>query len=137
MEGGKLAGFGLAGGEPVLDRSTLNSIRDLGRADGPDVIEELCSMYLSDVAARVAAARRAAAAGEPHEVARLAHAVKGAAGSFGARRVSAVAARLEEVAGGAGSLGEVVRELEVELDRCRELVEEEVLASPPPASPRT
>lgn len=112
--------------EAVLDMSTLDSVRNLGPLAGPNPVEELCALYLEDMADRVASARRAAEAGESAEVVRQAHAIKGAAGNFGANRMYVVARHLQEIAGTEEAQA-VARELERELEEVRAVIEGEVL----------
>lgn len=84
-------------------------------------------MYVDDMSSRVSAARAAADTGDPSELERHAHAIKGAAGSFGAMRMFVVATRLEEVAVRGGAAKAVVAELEAEFSRVRGFVEGELL----------
>jgi HPt (histidine-containing phosphotransfer) domain-containing protein len=110
----------------VLDMSTLESIRGLGPPGAPDPVIELCSMFVLDMEQRIAVARKAAESGESGEVTRQAHAIKGAAGNFGARRMYAVAKRLQEEAA-TDRAPAIVVELEAEFALLRELVERDLL----------
>jgi HPt (histidine-containing phosphotransfer) domain-containing protein len=127
-------GFGGVSGEPpadavVLDMAVLDSIRGLGSPEQPDPVSELCAIFFDDMATRIGRIRRAISVGDVEDLVNQAHAIKGAAGNFGARRVAAVAQRLEieaETEGG-GASAELAAELAAELDRVRELVNDEVL----------
>lgn len=56
---------------------------------------ELLALYLLTIADRVVIAEAALADGDWHELARLAHLIRGASGHVGARQLSATAAQVE------------------------------------------
>lgn len=110
----------------VLDTSILESIRGLGPPGGPDPVVELCSMFVLDMEQRIEVVRKAADTGDSAEVVRQAHAIKGAAGNFGAHRMYAVAKRLQTEAV-SDVAPAIVVELEVEFELLREVVERDLL----------
>ncbi len=107
--------------DPVLDDSLLAS---LGAGASPELRRELRDLYLRDATVRVDRLRVAVADNDAREVGRLAHALKGASSSVGARRLSRRAALLEKVdAETLPSLGALlVAELDRDLAAVRELM---------------
>ena len=89
---------------PLLDRSTLAGLRELGAAE----FENLVRLFLTDGAARVAALREAAGKGDAHAIAELAHSLKGSSGTFGATALADSCAELEAAAS-AGDLATAPR----------------------------
>jgi PAS domain S-box-containing protein len=75
------------GGEPLVDREILDEL--LGD-------EGLMDLFMSETSAQLDALNEAADAGDAAEVERLAHTIKGAAGTVGASRLAALAAELEQ-----------------------------------------
>ena len=92
-------------GEPAIDRTVLDQLReDLG----PDHLPVAIDIFLKDLRARVAVLRTE---GQSAAVLRKeAHAIKGAAATFGLVRLAARAAELESAArhGEAGRFGALV-----------------------------
>jgi HPt (histidine-containing phosphotransfer) domain-containing protein len=79
-----------------MDRGFLAALaKDVG---GEDIVEEICDLFLSDVDARVASMRSAAAEGDLETLRTAAHQLKGSASNIGAIAVSGAAAELEQLA---------------------------------------
>lgn len=112
---------------PSLDRSVLDSLRTLVGPGASDPAAELCAVFFEDMAMRLERIQRAMAGGDANEVANQAHAIKGAAGNFGARAAYELAKRLQVAAETGGAPEELADELSAELDRVREVVDKEIL----------
>jgi HPt (histidine-containing phosphotransfer) domain-containing protein len=100
---------------PVLDQSRL--LEQFG--DEPEIIAELRDLFLEDLPHQIATMRTGLAAGDSDIVARAAHSLKGASGTFGAERVYQVAQALEQL-GREGKLEEASLGLDLlqeELDK--------------------
>lgn len=92
-----------AGAEDHVDEELLAelfSVLDEGDAGG---LVQACELFSTGVPARLDDLARALAAGGYDEAARIAHSVKGSAGAFGARRLAALAGRLEQACGRPGA----------------------------------
>jgi CheY-like chemotaxis protein len=89
----------------------------LGRAlDAAEdwIDDEIMELFLEETSAQLDALNEAADAGDLAEVARLAHTIKGAAGTVGATRLAALAADIEQEPEAAlGLLGDLQRALEL------------------------
>ncbi len=79
----------------VLDRERVSSFLAISRTqDG--FLEGLVKTFREDVPSRLDALRAAASAGDSHDLALAAHALKSSCGSVGAKRMYAVAAYIEQ-----------------------------------------
>jgi PAS domain S-box-containing protein len=96
--------------EPVIEQERLEVLRDLDSGDG-DLLSLLVREYVEDGTRLLAALREALAEGDPHQVERNAHTLKGASANLGAARIVRIASRLEAL-GRAGALGTVGRLLD-------------------------
>ncbi|WP_273844167.1 PAS domain S-box protein [Rubrobacter calidifluminis] len=108
-------------GEPPLDPTILDNLRELAGEDDPDLVSELVEMYLEDAPRRIEEIRRALHAGDAHALAQAAHTLKGSSGNMGATRVQELAAGLQE-AGDSGDLSgaeEKLASLERAFDRAK------------------
>jgi HPt (histidine-containing phosphotransfer) domain-containing protein len=112
---------------PSLDRSVLDSLRTLMGPGASDPAAELCGVFFEDMAMRLQRIQRAIAGGDANEVANQAHAIKGAAGNFGARAAYELAKRLQAAAETGEAPPELADELSAELERVREVVDKEIL----------
>jgi HPt (histidine-containing phosphotransfer) domain-containing protein len=112
---------------PSLDRSVLDSLRTLMGPGASDPAAELCGVFFEDMAMRLQRIQRAIAGGDANEVANQAHAIKGAAGNFGARAAYELAKRLQAAAETGEARPELADELSAELERVREVVDKEIL----------
>lgn len=79
---------------PVLDQSRL--LDQFG--DEPEVIAELRDLFLDDFPQQLERIRGGIASGDTDLIARAAHSLKGASGTFGAERVYRVAQAIERLA---------------------------------------
>ncbi len=94
-----------AGSDHPLDADILASLRELEVESGPGVLGELFDSFLKNSSDRMNGLRAALTAGDAATLHRVAHSVKGSSGNFGALRLSALFARLEQAAAN-GSLDE-------------------------------
>ena len=82
----------------------------------PEGLARVCDLFLTGVPARLADIEAALTDGRMDEAAKAAHSLKGTGGAFGARRLGAMAGRLEQVClatDGASATG-LLEELRVE-----------------------
>ncbi len=79
---------------PVLDQTRL--LEQFG--EEPEIVAELQDLFLEDFPNQLGNIRRGLADGDASIVARAAHSLKGASGTFGAERVYQVALALEQLA---------------------------------------
>src|SRR5438128_2563608 len=99
-----------------------------------DALERLIAKFLDSARDECAEARAALSRGDPETLRRVVHSLKGSSGMFGARRLSALSARIEELAKHR-TLGEavpLVDELEQELQRVALILQSEQQARPAP-----
>jgi two-component system, sensor histidine kinase and response regulator len=69
----------------ILDKSLLESVRDLRAPGEPDPLAELIDLFLSDTPPRIARILDAFKAGDPAELERAAHSLKGSSSNLGAK----------------------------------------------------
>lgn len=108
-----------------LDRDYLDrNYLALGCAD---VLADVVAMYLSSAPEKLADLRSALAAGRREEVAKLAHSLKGEAGSVAARQVVALAASVEQSArqGDLAACTTALPDLEQALERAMAVLKQE------------
>ena len=100
-----------------LDPSTIETLRNLGD-DSDDVLAEVIELYVDDAPLRIAAMRKAFAAGDAEGLASAAHALKSGSVNVGATRVGELCEEIERT-GLSGSVGNAdpIRELEAEYTR--------------------
>ena len=79
---------------PPVDTEVLEMLASLQEPGEPDLLVELVSLFLSDTPERLRALRVRPLASAP--VARVAHAVKGSAGTLGATHLQDLASQLEQ-----------------------------------------
>jgi CheY-like chemotaxis protein/HPt (histidine-containing phosphotransfer) domain-containing protein len=84
-------GNGGAAAGPLVDRELLDELMDDGALDA-----SLMELFADESRAQLDALRAAIDAGDAAEVKRLAHTMKGGAGTVGATRMAALAAELEQ-----------------------------------------
>lgn len=124
-----------AASEPTLDLGSLEELRT-GPPGGPDdIVLELSEIFLSDTPRRVSELRAAGEQGEGSRITAIAHAIKGSAATFGARRLARYAEVVECLAARerlAESVAGIAR-VEAEFRRVAARVSEQVLA--PAGSP--
>ncbi|QIN77575.1 response regulator [Rubrobacter marinus] len=114
--------------EDPLDPDVLAGLRELGgTGDGePDILAELVELFVEDAEPRLAALREAVAAGDAEGIERAAHTLKGSAGNMGARRMSEIASRLQDVgtSGDLSKAGALLEDLEFEYARVKPALQE-------------
>jgi len=115
-----------------VEPAVLHALREMSD-DGDEFVAHLITTFIADSEARIAMLRDAMAARDAHTFERAAHAIKGSSGNVGAVRMSALAARLQDV-GKRGTLdtaGPVVEQLAVELAYARGRLQSEFGAAVP------
>lgn len=83
---------------PSLDESVILGLRDLQEPDGPDILAEIFNMFLGDAARRLDELQKALKDGDLQAIKRVAHTLKGTAGSVGAIRMSEQSLDIHEMA---------------------------------------
>ncbi|MBP6406376.1 MAG: response regulator [Proteobacteria bacterium] len=91
---------------PVMDFSRLNEFKEFDD-EALSMTREVVGLFIADAPRRLDAIGQAIVAGDPEELSRAAHALKGAAGNIGAVAIQAICATLEAdaKAGLAGDMG--------------------------------
>lgn len=89
---------GVEGDAPVLDLEVIESLRELGGEDEPDLLLELVDLFLDDSQRRIEQMQLALERGNLEEVARAAHTIKSAAANMGARLLSGLCTEIEALA---------------------------------------
>jgi two-component system sensor histidine kinase/response regulator len=114
----------------VLDARVLAGLREYQRPGEPDFLTHLIGIFLDDLSLRLASIRNAQTRGDLETLRSAAHALKGASGELGARRLHALCAQLEVTArsGILAATEPLVREVEDEAVRVRWAME--VLRTP-------
>ncbi len=105
-----------------LDRSVWDSIRALQCEGDPNIVSELISIYLEDSTARLFEINRTVAIGDPAQIRRAAHALRGSSANLGANALAALCALLEYSTGTAGA-AELAARIEVEFENVRAALE--------------
>ena len=110
-------------GAMPLDRGVLAGLRELG--GGPDLVVDLANIFLNDAPPRLAELRTALKAEDAGSLERVAHTLKGSAGSMGAVPLSNIAADLQYLGASGNLIGaeEKLARLEAEWDRTRPALE--------------
>ena len=88
---------------PVLDPAVLKQLLALD-GGGKGLLKEMAQLFREDIGGRLVALDAALVSGNAEGLAQEAHAIKGAAGAVGARRLQHLATELER-ASRTGSLG--------------------------------
>ena len=84
-------------GEERIDEEILDELFDVMGDGGADGLVKACEMFLAGVPARFADIDAALAEGRLDDAAQGAHSLRGSAGAFGARRLSAMTVTLERL----------------------------------------
>jgi len=112
----------------------LEELRSYQLEGETDALDRLITKFLDSARDECAEARAALSRGDPETLRRAVHRLKGSSGMFGARRLSALSARIEELSS-RHTLGEavpLVDELEQELERVALVLQSERQARPAP-----
>ena len=107
-----------ADADPIVDAAALDELRSYQVEGEPDVLDALIGKFLDSARRECAEVRAAVGRGDVEVLRRAAHGLKGSSGMFGARRLSAISARIETLSR-QGSVSEAVpllRSLEEELE---------------------
>ncbi len=72
----------------ILDRETIEALRELGGEEDPHLLEELLELYLVDTLQRIAAVVEADVQGDLEVIRQQAHALKSASANIGALQFS-------------------------------------------------
>ena len=83
---------------PAIDPEAIENLRALDTEGDNTFLREIVGIFLQDTPLRLAELHTSLAAGDVTRFARAAHSLKGSASNLGAIRVSAAAAKLEQVA---------------------------------------
>jgi len=94
-----------------LDEATLRNLKRLVPREHPSALVELVESFLGSTEARLPSLAAAIAGGDSHQVAQLAHSLKGSTGSFGALRLSGMLGQLEAL-GRNGNLDDAARRMD-------------------------
>jgi HPt (histidine-containing phosphotransfer) domain-containing protein len=107
-----------------IDQRLIAPLRDLGHND----FCELIRMFLDEAAGRVARLQAMQQQGETRELAGVSHALKGTSAAFGATRLAALCAEIEEIAIGPASadMAMLVNAAVVEFEEVRAALTEEL-----------
>ena len=107
-----------------IDQRLIAPLRDLGYND----FCQLIRMFLDEAAGRVARLQAIQQHGETPELAGVSHALKGTSAAFGATRLAALCAAIEDiaVAPASGDLATLVNDVVVEFERVRSALTEEL-----------
>ena len=118
------------GNGEVLDAKVLAGLREYQRPGEPDFLTHLIRVFLDDLSLRLESIRNAQTRGDLGILRSAAHALKGASGELGAKRLHALCAQLEATArsGILAAALPLVREIEDEAVRVRRAME--VLRNP-------
>lgn len=110
-----------------IDRSVLESLRELQEEGEPDIISELVQLFVEDTPPQLAALREAVDASDAQSVERIAHTLKGSCGNMGAVRMAKLCEELQGV-GASGNLArvpELLDQLEAEFELVSKLLKAE------------
>jgi HPt (histidine-containing phosphotransfer) domain-containing protein len=100
----------------VLDPSAISNLRELV-GDDPEALSELVEDFLNETPPLVHALRAAVADGDPRQVHRAAHTLKGLGDTFGATAMAELCRRAESHDGQASDMAPVVASISAEHDR--------------------
>src|SRR3989440_2240050 len=122
LETEKQAEFG-----PALDPTVLAELRQFQGEGEPDIVWELAEAFAFETPALLETLRQAMASGQPEQLKRAAHNLKGSSNNLGARTMAALSAELETIGknGTVERAEELVTRLEQEYQRvCQALASE-------------
>ena len=84
--------------DDVLDPRVIQELRELGGEDDPDLLADLVQMFLQDAPGRMKQIEEALASGDIKALEHAAHTLKSSSANIGARGLSAICKRMEELA---------------------------------------
>src|SRR5262249_9800156 len=105
--------------EPI-DAGAIETLRSMDAGD-EGFVAKIIDLFLGDLEERIEALREAVSKRDGDALKRLAHALKGSCGHFGAARLAALCRKLEQIAAEqpVGDASEALQELIAEADRVR------------------
>ncbi|TMC92637.1 MAG: hypothetical protein E6J22_08990, partial [Chloroflexi bacterium] len=112
---------------PALDRAVLSELRQLQGEGEPDIVQELAEAFEFETPPLLEALCQAVAEGQPEQLKRAAHNLKGSSHNLGARTMATLSAELETIGkhGTVEGAAELVTRLEQEYLRvCQALAAE-------------
>jgi CheY-like chemotaxis protein len=112
---------------PALDPTVLAELRQLQGEGEPDIVQELAAAFQFETPPLLEVLRQAVAEGQPEQLKRAAHNLKGSSHNLGARTMAALSAELERLGkhGTIEGATEFVTRLEQEYQRvCQALASE-------------
>jgi len=112
----------------VIDRSVLDSLRELQDEDQRDIVAELAELFAADGAARLVALKQAIEDADAGRLEREAHALKSSCANLGAKQMSLLCLKLEMLgrAGVVKGTAALLSQLCGEFDRARHALEAEI-----------
>lgn len=112
---------------PTVDITVLQQYRDLQEEGDPDIVTELIDTFFGDVPSRLSGIREAVNSGNPTQLEREAHTLKGSSANLGAKALSAISYELEKMGRESELEGAeaIVERLEAEFTRVHERLEQE------------
>jgi HPt (histidine-containing phosphotransfer) domain-containing protein len=104
---------------PALDLAVLSELRQLQGEGEPDIVLELAEAFQFETPPLLETLRQAVAEGQPEQLKRAAHNLKGSSNNLGARTMAALSAELEIIGknGTVEGAAELVSRLEQEYQR--------------------
>ena len=114
--------------DTTLDRGVISGLRGLQGDGDTDLVAELAGMFMNDARSGLRTLEDAIQNGDAPAVERVAHTLKGSSGSMGARGISSLCVRFEEI-GASGDLTQcpgLLARLKEELVRVGRALEAEV-----------
>ena len=123
-------GFGTS---DALDRSVLDSLKELQEDGDPDIIEEVGGLFLKHSPDKIAAIKKATASGDAKGLQIASHSLKSSSAYVGAMRLSAMSKNLEDMArsGSLEGASQKASVLEAEYERVKTALEAEISARRP------
>ena len=110
---------------PAVDAGALDNLRSMDAGD-EGFMAKIIELFLADLTERIESLKVAAATCDGNALGRLAHALKGSCGHFGASRLAGLCRKVEQIGAEqpVGDASGILRELTAEADRVRIALEE-------------
>jgi HPt (histidine-containing phosphotransfer) domain-containing protein len=123
-------GFGTS---DALDRSVLDSLKELQEDGDPDIIEEVGGLFLKHSPDKIAAIKKATASGDAKGLQIASHSLKSSSAYVGAMRLSSMSKSLEDMArsGNLEGASQKASILVAEYERVKTALEAEISARRP------
>jgi PAS domain S-box-containing protein len=112
---------------PALDPAVLSELRQFTKEGEPDIVQELAEAFQFETPPLLEALHQAIVEGQPEQLKRVAHNLRGSSNNLGARTMAALSAELEAIGknGTVERAAELVTHLEQEYQRvCQALATE-------------